>query len=319
MRLPHLAGPPAHAIVVAMCQLLGMNCNSDAAITFSFTGFAARGGRTAEHIDGWGMAFYERSGCRVFHDDQPASESPLAEFLSRYPIKSRIVIAHLRRATQGEVTLSNCHPFQREWLGQTWVFANNGDLKDFQPVLDGPYRPVGSTDSERAFCWLLQELRKRFADRDLERDQPPSWRELAPHVAQLSEVIARHGNFNFLLTNGAALYTHCSSRLQVLQRRHPFPMARLVDCDMSLDLSAMNGTDDRIVLVATDPLTADEAWQPLATGECRVFVDGEEVWRDVNPATRAFPIATTTVGRPWQKPRWAGSSAWPMLLRDIAV
>lgn len=298
-----------------MCQLLGMNCNSDAAITFSFTGFAARGGRTAEHIDGWGMAFYERSGCRVFHDDQPACESPLAEFLSRYPIKSRIVIAHLRRATQGEVTLSNCHPFQREWLGQTWLFANNGDLQDFQPVLDGPYRPVGDTDSERAFCWLLQELRKRFAD----RQQPVSWQELAPHVAQLSEVVARHGNFNFLLTNGAALYAHCSSRLQVLQRRHPFPTARLVDCDLSLDLSAMNGPQDRIVLVATEPLTADEAWTPLTTGESRVFVDGAQVWRDVNPATRAFPIATATVGRPWLAPEWRGTSAWATSLRGIAI
>ncbi|UXH78646.1 class II glutamine amidotransferase [Roseateles amylovorans] len=297
-----------------MCQLLGMNCNSDAAITFSFTGFAARGGRTAAHVDGWGMAFYERSGCRVFHDDQPASESPLAEFLSRYPIKSRIVIAHLRRATQGDVTIANCHPFQREWLGQTWLFANNGDLTSFHPTLNGPYRPVGSTDSERAFCWLLQELRHRFAD----RQQPPAWHELAPHVAQLSEVIARHGNFNFLLTNGEALYTHCSSRLQVLQRRHPFPMARLVDCDMSLDLSAMNGQNDRLVIVATDPLTTDEAWQPLATGECRVFVDGEEVWRQVNPATRAFPIVDATIGRPWSGLRQRASTAWPLLLRDIA-
>jgi glutamine amidotransferase len=234
-----------------------MNANTDAAITFSFTGFAARGGRTAEHVDGWGMAFYERSGCRVFHDDQPASESPLAEFLSRHPIKSRIVIAHLRRATQGEVTLANCHPFQREWLGQTWLFANNGHLNGFDPPLQGPHRPAGTTDSERAFCWMLGQLRARFAD----REQPPPWQELAPHVAELSGEIARHGNFNFLLTNGEALYTHCSTRLQVLQRRHPFPRARLVDCDLSLDLSAMNGPNDRIVIVATEPLTTEEVWQ----------------------------------------------------------
>lgn len=297
-----------------MCQLLGMNCNSDAAITFSFTGFAARGGRTANHIDGWGMAFYERSGCRVFHDDQPASESPLAEFLSRYPIKSRIVIAHLRRATQGEVTLSNCHPFQREWLGQTWLFANNGDLGPFQPVLDGPYRPVGTTDSEKAFCWLLQELRKRFPD----HQAPPGWPELAPHVAALSAEVARHGNFNFLLSNGEALYTHCSSRLQVLQRRHPFASARLVDCDLSLDLSAMNGRDDRLVIVATDPLTSDEAWQALAPGESRVFVDGAEVWRHRELQTQAFPVTATPIGRPWQGARPA-RAPWPLLLRDVAI
>ena len=279
-----------------MCQLLGMNCNGSAAITFSFTGFAARGGRTADNMDGWGIAFYERSGCRVFHDDQPASESLLANFLSTYPIKSNTVMAHVRRATQGEVMLANCHPFQREWLGQTWLFANNGDLRNFHPELRGPYRPVGTTDTEKAFCWMLQELGLRFAD----RLRPPTWQELAPHVAELSEVIARHGNFNFLLTNGDALYAHCSSKLQVLERRHPFPHARLVDCDVTLDLAAMNGEHDRMAIIATEPLTSEEPWKAFETGECKVFVQGEEVWRHVSKATRVFPAPCVGIGRAWR-------------------
>jgi glutamine amidotransferase len=278
-----------------MCQLLGMNCNSSATITFAFTGFTARGGRTADHVDGWGIAFYERTGCRAFHDDLPASQSQLAEFLCRYPIKSKIVLAHLRKATQGEVQLSNCHPFQREWLGQTWLFANNGDLRNFHPELRGPYMPVGTTDSEKAFCWMLQQLRERFID----RLRPPTWAELAPHVAEITEEIARHGNFNYLLTNGEALYAHCSTKLQVLQRRHPFPTAKLVDCDVTLDLSAFNKPNDRIVVVATEPLTAYEPWQPFATGECKVFVDGEEVWRHVNTSTRVFPVPAACIGRAW--------------------
>lgn len=35
-----------------MCQLLGMNSNAAASIGFSFTGFAQRGGGTADPIDG---------------------------------------------------------------------------------------------------------------------------------------------------------------------------------------------------------------------------------------------------------------------------
>lgn len=280
-----------------MCQLLGMNCNSSAAITFSFTGFAARGGRTADHIDGWGIAFYEHSGCRVFHDDQPASESSLATFLSTYPIKSNIVLAHVRKATQGEPTLANCHPFQREWLGQPWLFANNGDLRNFHPPLRGPYRPVGSTDSEKAFCWMLQELSQRFAG----YQRPPTWQEWAPHVSELAEEIARHGNFNFLLSNGDALYAHCSSKLFMLQRQHPFPRARLVDCDMTLDLGAMNAETDRMAIVATEPLTSEEPWQAFEVGESKVLVQGEEVWRHVSKTTRAFPVPTCAgVGRIWR-------------------
>ena len=40
-----------------MCQLLGMNCNVPTDVTFSFTGFAQRGGKTDHHSDGWGIAF----------------------------------------------------------------------------------------------------------------------------------------------------------------------------------------------------------------------------------------------------------------------
>jgi predicted glutamine amidotransferase len=270
-----------------MCQLLGMSCNSTAAITFSFTGFAQRGGRTADHTDGWGIAFYERSGCRVFHDDLPACDSPLARFVGEYSIKSKFVLAHIRKATQGLPTLSNCHPFQREWLGQPWIFATNGDLRNFHPALSGPYLPIGTTDSERAFCWLLQELSRSFAD----RLRPVAWAELAPRIAELTEFIARHGNFNFLLSNGDAMFAHCSSKLYALSRTHPFPTAHLVDCDVSLNLSEFNRIGDRMTVIATEPLTSEEPWAAFVTGESRVFVDGEQVWQHVNPNTRAFPVA----------------------------
>ena len=49
-----------------MCQLLGMNCNVPTDICFSFTGFQARGGATDVHADGWGIAFFEERGVRVF-------------------------------------------------------------------------------------------------------------------------------------------------------------------------------------------------------------------------------------------------------------
>lgn len=256
-----------------MCQMLAMNCNSSASINFSFTGFSARGGQTGEHADGWGIAFHERTGCRVFIDDGRASDSPLADFVRSYPIKSKSVLAHIRKATQGAVTLSNCHPFQREWLGQHWVFCHNGDLKNFHPGLGGPYLPVGTTDSEKAFCWMLQELRGRFCS-----VCPPSWAQLAPVLADLSRQIASHGVFNFLLSNGEAMFAHCSTNLSWLSRQHPFQTARLIDCDMTLDLRQVNAETDRMVLVATEPLTADEPWARFEPGELKVFVQGAQVW-----------------------------------------
>ena len=146
-----------------MCQLLGMNCNTPTDVTFSFTGFAQRGGRTDHHATAGASPSSRARGLRHFVDHQPARESPVAELIRRYPIQSRNVVAHIRKATQGAVALQNCHPFVRELWGRYWVFAHNGDLKDFPPRLHGSFQPVGNTDSERAFCWLMQELAKSHA------------------------------------------------------------------------------------------------------------------------------------------------------------
>ncbi len=146
-----------------MCQLLALNCKTPTDATFSFTGFCQRGGMTDEHADGWGIAFFEGKGLRHFVDHQTAAVSPVAELIRSYPIKSKNIIAHVRKATQGDVSLENAHPFVRELWGRNWAFAHNGDLKAFEPYLHGQFRPIGNTDSEQAFCWLLQEISKSHA------------------------------------------------------------------------------------------------------------------------------------------------------------
>ncbi|NLC01734.1 MAG: class II glutamine amidotransferase, partial [Pseudomonas formosensis] len=54
-----------------MCELMGMSANVPTDICFSFSGLMQRGGRTGPHCDGWGVAFYEGSGVRCFHDPAP--------------------------------------------------------------------------------------------------------------------------------------------------------------------------------------------------------------------------------------------------------
>ena len=56
-----------------MCQLLGMNGNTPTDIVFSFTGFSTR---AEEHKDGFGIAFFEDKGVRLFVDTSSARESP---------------------------------------------------------------------------------------------------------------------------------------------------------------------------------------------------------------------------------------------------
>jgi glutamine amidotransferase len=245
-----------------------MNCNVPTDIVFSFTGFAHRGGRTDTHHDGWGIAFFEGAGVRHFVDHQGASGSPIAELIKRYPIKSTNVIAHIRKATQGRVALENCHPFVRELWGRYWVFAHNGDLKDFFPTLDGPFRPVGNTDSERAFCFLLQELRRRFGD------QAPAMDALRAALDELVRGIAAHGSFNLMLSDGSALFAHCSTKLCYVVRQYPFAAARLSDEDLSVDFSQVTTERDRVAIIVTEALTSNEQWTDFTPGELKVFVDG---------------------------------------------
>jgi glutamine amidotransferase len=152
--------------------------------------------------------------------------------------------------------------------GRYWVFAHNGDLKGFAPVLNGAFRPVGSTDSEWAFCYLLQELRRRFGD------APPARPALTAALRELTQQVAAYGTFNMMLSDGTALFVHCSTNLHYIVRQYPFATASLSDEDLSVDFSRVTTPDDRVAIVVTEPLTTNETWTPFAPGELKVFVDG---------------------------------------------
>lgn len=245
-----------------------MNCNVPTDICFSFTGFQARGGRTDHHRDGWGIAFFENRGVRVFLDDQSASDSAIADLVRSYPIRSLNTIAHIRRATQGSIRLENTHPFQRELWGHYWVFAHNGNLLDYKPTLDGRFLPVGTTDSETAFCHLLQELAKRFGN------DMPAPRILFAAIRELAIAISAFGEFNFLLSNGDFLFAHSSSRLCYIVREAPFDIARLQDEEVQVDFKQLTGAKDRVAVIATTPLTCNEQWIDMPPGHLFAFQHG---------------------------------------------
>ena len=251
-----------------MCELLGMNCNVPTDILFSFRGFRRRGGATGPHADGWGIAFYERQGCRLFHDPAPSAHSPMAHFIQTYPIKSKNVIAHIRKASRGKVCVENTHPFHRELWGHTWVFAHNGLLRNVKRRRLTWYQPIGSTDSEHAFCYILNRVRREFRAR-------PTVARLRRFLARLAMDMSTHGEFNFLLCDSRALFGFCSTKLVYVQRQAPFSRAALADDDLEVDFSEVTTPHDRVVVVATAPLTRNEQWTTIAPGALQVFVDGQ--------------------------------------------
>ena len=122
--------------------------------------------QSKKHSDGWGVSYYVLGVPHVIKSCKSAIEDNLFNTISGV-VSSNTVLAHLRRATMGNVNILNTHPFQYG----NWVFAHNGDIKDFEKVrpmllqeIDPNLRHfvLGNTDSEAIFYYLLTHVAKHF-------------------------------------------------------------------------------------------------------------------------------------------------------------
>jgi glutamine amidotransferase len=231
-----------------------------------------RGGNTGPHKDGWGITFYEGKGCRSFKDPMPSAESPIAKLVTEYPIKSEAVICHIRQANSGGVCLENTHPFTRQMWGKNWTYAHNGQLKGFKEALPIKlHLPIGTTDSEHAFCWILDQLHYQFSDVE------PDAVQLFTFIASLSRKIDALGVTNLIISDGECLFAYCSNNLHWITRRAPFGQASLIDTEVVVDFKTETTAQDIVTVIATQPLTDDETWHKLHPGEWRVFALGETI------------------------------------------
>ncbi|MCL2914025.1 class II glutamine amidotransferase [Shewanella corallii] len=254
-----------------MCELLAMSANVPTDIVFSFTGLAERGGRTGPHVDGWGITFYEGKGSRTFKDSGPSCESEIASLIKSYPIKSEVVVSHIRQANRGEVNLVNTHPFTRELWGRYWTYAHNGQLSDYEGKFASTrFQSVGNTDSEMAFCWIMQKIVDRFGD-----TPPEQMNDVFAYVATLADEARQFGVFNMLLTDGEYLMSYCTNNLCYITRRAPFGKAKLIDTDVVIDFDKETTPNDIVTVIATRPLTNNEEWNILSAGDWRLFRLGE--------------------------------------------
>ncbi len=117
------------------------------------------------HSDGWGVAYYLAGAPHLVRSTSAAIEDSLFRKVSGI-VASETVVAHLRKATQGSLCITNAHPFQ---YGR-WIFAHNGNLAGFhqkrQQLVDKICPMLrryilGTTDSEVLFYLLLSHLSRR--------------------------------------------------------------------------------------------------------------------------------------------------------------
>ena len=141
-----------------MCRLLSYVCASDVAARVAADVLPSFTALSAEHKDGWGMAWHESDGVHVVREPATARDS------ARYAgvvasVATDAALLHLRLASPGiPVAEENSHPFLRDG----YAFGHNGfvgPIDDVEKLVAPDLAPEGSTDSERYFLAVLTRIR----------------------------------------------------------------------------------------------------------------------------------------------------------------
>jgi len=237
-----------------MCELFGVSSNRAQPAGAALAEFRLRGGGTADNSDGWGMAWVENGGFQLQKEATAAAGSDRFAQLCG-TVRSDLVIAHVRKAKWPRVnSFANTHPFLHDCCGTQWIFAHNGLVPEVIGMESGGdaviCRPGGETDSEHAFCHLLQHVARTF-----HAAVEPSDTAWFATLAAVSAIVAAHGQFNFLMSNGDYLIAYGHDRLHYLEQRDGAERA----------------------LVATAPLASEQGWTPFRAGELRIYRRGRLV------------------------------------------
>lgn len=224
-----------------------------------------------------GIAYYPGGelAAQVIKEPLQSNRSSLAAFLKEYKdLQSRIFISHVRYATSA-ICYANTHPFSRVLRGREFVFAHNGTLggeyRESLPV--GPWNPLGSTDSEYAFCHLMNTI-----DNEIHQWNQEGFMLLESTMRRIN----RFGKFNCLLSDGQLLFAYSDidgyKRLHYTMREAPFPTVKLKDEDFVVDLAEDKSPIQRGLIITTDPLTDNEYWGKLMPGRLAVIKNGIPIY-----------------------------------------
>lgn len=176
-----------------MCMIYGFSGKQNYNLAKTLKEFYSRSNL---HPDGWGIGRYLQKEIPYVYR-APKSAKTDRELMSMKELLSDLCIAHIRKATVGELSVENTHPFKADIEGKTWIFAHNGTVS--QTAFTGKKNSAvkGETDSERAFWHIMNTI-----DREREIE---SIEESVKHLAS-------HGKFNMVLIDGERLYVHTNMR-----------------------------------------------------------------------------------------------------------
>lgn len=235
----------------------------------------ALGVQSNAHPDGWGVAFYIDGAPHLTRSPTTALGDQLFHRLSGVAT-SQTVLAHVRKATQGELTVLNCHPFQ---YGR-WVFAHNGDIPNFNRYRERLVQEIspalrrfvlGDTDSEVIFYIILTQLaaQKALASEYSAHDALSAIHSATRIVRELCEgdekdpclltMVLTNGETMVAQQGGKELYR--STYKARCSERNTCPSFS-PECESSTKTGFVNH-----FVVSSEPLDGENIWEPMKPGE----------------------------------------------------
>jgi len=219
--------------------------------------------------DGFGIGWYAREVNNepvTFVSVHPAwSNRNLRNLAPK--IRTDCFVAHVRAASVGEVSESNCHPFQYKNL----LMMHNGGVEHFsrikrkmrEPLTDELYNWIkGQTDSEHIFAFLLNQLLARHSTINPEAVIDAfenTFRALKQMIIDAD--IPEPAYLNMVVTNGLFIV---ATRFVTDPNEEPLTLyhsegSRYVVEDGITRMEAPED-DDQAVLIVSERLSEDPTW-----------------------------------------------------------
>ncbi|MFO1518400.1 MAG: class II glutamine amidotransferase [bacterium] len=243
--------------------------------------------QSESHPDGWGIGYYVAGAPHIVKSVLTAVDDHLFKRISGI-VSSQTVLAHIRKATCGELSIVNTHPFQ---YGR-WVFAHNGTLKGFseaQAALKHKIAPtlsrfiLGETDSEVLFYLILTHLSRRVelhqAHCDLEVLEEAvreALHDLKSVIGDFSE--ADNGKtdetyLTFILTNGETMLAHQGGKglYYSTYKTKCGDREKCVNYAPECESPTQTGSVNHLIF-SSEPLQGENIWLPMKPGQ-KIGVD----------------------------------------------
>lgn len=204
-----------------------------------------------DHPHGWGLATVDEN------EDVIVEKEPLQASKSFYlhermlaPIEGKVLFAHIRYATIGNLGYLNCHPFtMRDISGRRWTMIHNGTIFECDALHAYSRKQRGETDSERVFLYLMDCVNSRLQAGELMGDK-----ERFDLLDSLVLELAPHNKLNLIIYDSEQMYVHTNQEgtLYCLQE------------------------SDR-VLFSTTPLSSEE-WKRVPMTRLLAYREGRQVF-----------------------------------------